>query len=274
MQEEQSMRLTSLDQITQQYRQIYLQPHFDDAALSCGGAIRQQTNFGQKVLVITVLGGLPPDDLQPSLFARQTSQAMSLPESPAAAVAARRAEDEAALGALGADVLWLDYLDAIFRGSPAYYQSNESLFGQVNDSDHALDEELGALFLNIAERAPLTAFYAPLGVGHHVDHQLVCSAADRLAQRKINIKFYEDFPYVTRPGALDARQSELRIPMEYELTEISGQIRDKEEAIALYRSQTPQLFGSEDNMRQALRTYASSLRKTYPGLVMERYWRW
>ena len=268
------MRLTSLDQITQQYRHIYLQPHFDDAALSCGGAMRQQTSFGQRTLVITVFGGQPPEGLQPSPFARQNSQIMSLPESPAAAVAARRAEDEAAVGSLGADVLWLDYLDAIYRGSPALYQSNEALFGLVSDGDHALDEELGALFLTIAERAPLAALYAPLGVGHHVDHQLVCSAADRLAQRRINVKFYEDFPYVSRPGALEARQNELRIPMEYELTEISGQIRDKEEAIALYRSQVPQLFSTEDNMRQALRTYSSSLRRTYPGLLMERYWRW
>ncbi|HEX8995665.1 MAG TPA: PIG-L family deacetylase [Ktedonobacterales bacterium] len=268
------MRLTSIDQITQQYRHIYLQPHFDDAALSCGGAIQQQKRFGQHVLVITVFGGLPPENFQPSGFARQNSQIMSLPEAPRAAVEARRAEDEAALGLLGADVLWLDYLDAIYRGSPAYYQSNEALFGQVNDGDHALDEELGALFLTIAERAPLAAFYAPLGVGHHVDHQLVCSAADRLAQRKLNVKFFEDFPYVSRPGALEARQSELSIPMEFEMTEISGQIREKEEAVALYRSQVPQLFSTEDNMRQALRSYSSSLRRAYPGIMVERYWRW
>ncbi|HZC07141.1 MAG TPA: PIG-L family deacetylase, partial [Ktedonobacterales bacterium] len=158
------MRLTSLDQINQQYRHIYLQPHFDDAALSCGGAIRQQTRFGQQTLVITVFGGMPPESLQASGFARQNSQIMSLPESPAAAIAARRAEDEAAMSSLGADVLWLDYLDAIYRGAPPYYQSNEALFGSVNQGDLALDEELGALFLSIAERAPLAAFYAPLGV--------------------------------------------------------------------------------------------------------------
>jgi len=178
------------------------------------------------------------------------------------------------LTSLGADVLWLDYLEAIYRGTPAYYQSNEALFGPVNQGDLALDEQLGTLFLNLAERAPLAAFYAPLGVGHHVDHQLVCSAADRLAQRKVNVKFFEDFPYVSRPGALEARQSELGIPMEFELTEISGQIRDKEEAIALYKSQVPQLFSTEDNMRQALRAYSSSLRRTYPGIVIERYWSW
>jgi LmbE family N-acetylglucosaminyl deacetylase len=268
------MRLESLDQITQDYRHIYLQPHFDDAALSCGGAIKQQAATGQRTLVITVFGGMPPQDMRASEFALATHAKMALPSSPASATAVRREEDEAAMGLLGADTLWLDYLDAIYRGSPAFYQTNDAIFGTVSQGDTQLDEELGALIAGIAERAPLAAIYAPLGVGHHVDHQLVCSAADRLAQRKLNVKFFEDFPYVTRPGALDERQRELAIPMEFELTEISGQIRDKEEAIALYRSQIPQLFGSEEAMRQALREYSGSLRRAYPGILIERYWRW
>lgn len=268
------MRLESLDQINQHYRHIYLQPHFDDAALSCGGAIKQETATGQRVLVITVFGGIPPQDAGISEFALATHAKMSLPASAASAVGIRREEDEAAIGSLGADTMWLPYLDAIYRGSPALYQSNDAIFGTVAQGDTQLDEELGALFSNIAERAPLAAIYAPLGVGHHVDHQLLCSAADRLAQRKLNIKFYEDFPYVTRPGALEERQRELTIPMEYELAEISGQIRDKEEAIALYRSQVPQLFGTEEAMRQAVREYSGSLRRAYPGILIERCWRW
>jgi LmbE family N-acetylglucosaminyl deacetylase len=268
------MRLDSLDQIDQNYRHIYLQPHFDDAALSCGGAIKQQTTTGQKTLVITVFGGLPTAELDISSFARATHAKMSLPTSARDAVAARREEDEAAVSSLGADTLWLNYLDALYRGSPANYQSDDALFGSVAPGDTALDAELGALVENLAERAPLAAIYAPLGVGRHVDHQLVCSAADRLAQRKANVKFYEDFPYITRAGALEARQRELAIPMEFELAEISGQIRDKEEAVALYRSQIPSLFNTEDAMRQALRSYSGSLRKAYPGIVIERYWRW
>ncbi|HLY31077.1 MAG TPA: PIG-L family deacetylase [Ktedonobacterales bacterium] len=268
------MRLTSLDQIDQNYRHIYLQPHLDDAVLSCGGAITMQTHTGQRVLVVTVFGGVPSADLKPSTFAIQTQQMMSLPASAVEAVQQRRAEDEAALGSLGADVLRLDYLDAIYRGSPAYYQGNEALFGAVNTGDLALDETLSEVFSNIHERAPLAAIYAPLGIGHHVDHQLCCSAADRLAQRKLNVKFYEDFPYVTQPNALEGRQRELAISMEPELVEISGQLRQKEEALALYKSQVTQLFGSEDKMRRALRSYSGSLRRAYPGIYIERYWRW
>lgn len=268
------MELTSLDQITQQYRQVYLQPHFDDAVLSCGGSIRLQTATGNRVLVVTVFGGIPEAGARFSPFVMQTLQKMGLSTDPAEATQQRRAEDQAAVESLGADVLRLDYLDAIFRGTPAYYQGDDALFGSVNPADLSLDEDLANVFLAIHERAPLAALYAPLGVGHHVDHQLCCSAADRLAQRKLNVKFYEDFPYVTNSGALAARQRELNITMEAEMVEISGTIHQKEDAVALYRSQVPDLFGSEEKMIQALNSYSGAIRKTQPGIKVERYWRW
>jgi LmbE family N-acetylglucosaminyl deacetylase len=268
------VELTSLDQINQQYRQIYFQPHFDDAVLSCGGSIGLQTATGNRVLVVTVFGGIPAAGMRANPFVGQTLQNMGLSTDPAEAVRQRRAEDQAAVESLGADVLRLDYLDAIFRGDPAYYQGDDALFGGVNPADLSLDEELAKVFLSIHERAPLAALYAPLGVGHHVDHQLCCSAADRLAQRKLNVKFYEDFPYVTNSGALAARQRELNITMEAEMVEISGTARQKSEAVALYRSQVPSLFGSEDKMTKTLNGYSGSIRKTQPGIMIERYWRW
>lgn len=268
------MQLTSLDQVNQQYRQIYFQPHFDDAILSAGGSIRLQSGTGQRVLLVTVFGGLPQEGAQLSPFAAQNQQRMGLSTDAAESVRRRRAEDMAAAEVVEADVLWLDYLDAIYRGTPASYQNEEALFGQVSAADLALDEQLAGVFLNIHERAPLAALYAPLGVGHHVDHQLCCSAADRLAQRKLNVKFYEDFPYVRRAGALESRQRELGIQMEPELVEVSGTIRAKEEAIAKYTSQVPQLFGSEEQMTSAVRAYSASIRPTYPGIQIERFWRW
>jgi LmbE family N-acetylglucosaminyl deacetylase len=268
------MELTSLDQVNQQYRQVYFQPHFDDAVLSCGGSIGLQTATGNHVLVVTVFGGIPAESARISAFAAQTLQKMGLSTNPAESVRQRREEDQAAVGSLGADVLRLEYLDAIFRGDPAFYQGDDALFGSVNPADLSLDEELAGVFLAIHERAPLAALYAPLGVGHHVDHQLCCSAADRLAQRKLNVKFYEDFPYVANGGALAARQRELNITMEAEMVEISGTVRQKEEAIALYRSQVPSLFGSEETMMKTISSYSGSMRKAQPGIMIERFWRW
>ncbi len=268
------MQLTSLDQVNQQYRHIYLQPHFDDAALSCGGAILLQVATGQKALIVTVFGGLPPEGTRISAFAQQIQQRMSLGIDGAEAVRRRRVEDSTAAGVLGADTLWLDFPEALYRGTPALYQGEDALFGAVNAADLPLDEQLSSVFATIAERAPQAAIYAPLGVGNHVDHQLVCSAADRLAQRKLNVKFYEDFPYITRPNALQARQKALGIQMEPELVEISGLLDGKEEAIKAYASQVPNLFGSEDRLTTALRDYSGSLRHQYPGVMIERYWRW
>ncbi len=267
------MHLSSIDEITPKYRNIYLQPHFDDAALSCGGTLAVQSGAGIRPLIITVFGGLPKDNTI-SPFAAQTLQKMALSGEARTAVEQRRQEDNAALDTLGADTLWLDFPDAIYRGTPPYYPSDQTLFGGVHAGDLELDRQLAETIQAIHQRVPLANIYAPLGVGHHVDHQLCCSAADRLAQQKATVHFYEDFPYVTQPGSLAARQHELGGRMEPELVEISGQIRAKEEAIALYRSQMPQLFQSEDNMRQAVRGYSSTLRRAHPGIQIERYWRW
>ena len=268
------MQLTSLDQITRSYRHIYLQPHFDDAALSCGGTIALQAVTGQRPLVVTVFGGIPAAGTQISAFASQVQQRMGLGLDAAEAVRRRRQEDVNAANVLRADTYWLDFPDAIYRGAPAYYQGDEALFGSVHAGDTPLDEQLAALILTIAERASLAAIYAPLGIGNHVDHQLVCSAADRLAQRKLNVKFYEDFPYVAQQGGPQKRQAALSITMEPELVEISGTLPTKEEAILQYASQVPQLFGSEERLRAMLREYSGALRRTYPGVALERYWRW
>ncbi len=266
------MEITSLEQIDRRYRHIYLSPHLDDAAFSCGGSIGLQTSCGLHVLVITAFAGVPQESQQPSNFASQMHQEGGLPASPHEAVKARRREDKEAISTLGADTFWLDHLDAIYRGNPPYYQNDEALFGQINQNDFILDEQLGAFLLEIYHRARLATFYVPLGVGHHVDHQLCCSAGDRLAQQGANVKFYEDFPYVATPGALETRRRELGSGLEAELVEVSGTLRLKEEALACYKSQISLLFGSPDRMQRSLEDYMASLRPTYPGIEIERFW--
>ena len=93
----------------------------------------------------------------------------------------RRKEDASALDYLEVDYLWLDYLDAIYRGSPAYYSDRDQLIGgDVHPFDATLDRQLAGDLLALQERLPDAVWYAPLGVGRHVDHQIVCSAADQL----------------------------------------------------------------------------------------------
>lgn len=264
------MPLSSIEAIDRHYRHIYLAPHFDDAVLSCGGTLALQQTTGQRPLVITIFGGTGNAQEPLTPFGSQLHREMSLGSTIEDAVERRRAEDNAACELLGADVLHLDFADAPYRG----YGSREALFGAVERFDEDVEAQIAALLLEVHSRAPLAVFYAPLGVGHHVDHQIVCSATDRLVQQKANVKFYEDFPYVAAPGALEARQKELGTKMESDLVEIGYQLPQKIEAIALYRSQVPQLFGSEEQMRQSVDSYAGAIRTRYPGIKIERYWHW
>ncbi len=262
------MILQSIDQIDRHHRQIYLSPHYDDVVFSCGGTLGLQRLASSHTLVITVFGGAGSGALTP--FAAQVQRETGFGASAQEAVTRRKEEDAAACETVGADALWLDFPDALYRG----YDSREALFGTVRPADLNIEEQLAAILLEIRSRSPLAVLYAPLGVGHHVDHQLVCSAADRLNQQGVNIKFYEDFPYVASPGALQDRQSELGLKMEQELTEVSTQLPDRLTAMALYRSQVPQLFGSEEKMRQMVESYTGSIRTHFPGIKIERFWRW
>lgn len=262
------MQLPSIEQIDRHHRQIYLSPHFDDAVFSCGGSLGLQRMAGHQALVVTIFGGAGNAPLTP--YAAQTHRELGFGNTAEEAVARRREEDAAACTHLGADTLWLDFPDALYRG----YGSREALFGTVDRTDVALEGQIAEVLLRIHKQAPLAVIYAPLGIGHHVDHQLVCSAADRLTQQHVNIKFYEDFPYVTAQGALADRQRELGLKMEPEMNEVGAHIPAKVEAIAMYRSQVPQLFGSEEKMRQAVESYSGSLRTFYPGIKIERFWHW
>ena len=51
------------------YDALYLSPHLDDAALSCGGQIAQATRRGARVLIVTVMAGDPPVDVENAYIA-------------------------------------------------------------------------------------------------------------------------------------------------------------------------------------------------------------
>ena len=269
------MQLTNVNEITTKYRHIFLAPHFDDIVYSCGGTLGVQVSSGLRPLVITVFGGVPPQALSPSSFATQVIRRWGTGNTSGvgALVEERRKEDSAALDYLQVDYLWLDYLEAIFRGNPAYYTSEAQIIGgEVHAEDQDIDKELAQLLLDLQARLPDAAWYAPLGVGRHVDHQIVCSAADRLVQRGAKVYFYEDYPYVQRePGALQSRIQELGGAYEYALVEVSEMIPLKIEAATMYASQISSNFTGKETMHKAIEDYAKSIRPVET-VRLERYW--
>ena len=268
------MQLTNLNDITTKYRHIFLSPHLDDVVYSCGGTLGVQLSSGIRPLVITIFAGIPEADTQLSPLATQIHREMgvSLSQGVGAAVETRRKEDAAALDYLQVDYLWLDYTEAIYRGTPAYYTTKEQLIGgDVNNGDLAIDHQLAQDLVTLAERLPDTAWYAPLGIGRHVDHQIVSSAADRLVQRGTKVYLYEEFPYVLKAGAREARIQELGESLEPALVEVSEMLPYRLEAANMYTSQIGPNFGDAATMHKAIDTYTHNIRPVET-IRLERYW--
>lgn len=170
---------------------IYLSPHLDDAVFSCGGLIRQQRARGERVLVVTVFTESPPPDSL-STFARTMQRVWTDQLDP---LAVRRAEDEAAMRALGAEFIHLSHYSAMYRtdADGRHLYQGVSMFGKVNPDESDLAQTLAAQFARLRLDHPTATIYIPLTVGNHVDHQQVNLAARNLPGP---LRYYEDFPYV------------------------------------------------------------------------------
>ncbi len=250
---------------------LYLSPHLDDAVLSCGGLIHRQVQGGDSVLVLTVFGGDPPPGPR-SDFAVLLAHLWEAPEDP---MGVRRAEDRAALQALGASWLHWDYPDCIFRRDPesgeACYPVRDAIFGEVRPADRAalLDELARRLEALCRERKP-AAVYSLLTAGHHVDHQLLQWAARRL-EGEWPVRHYEDYPYVEDPACLQAALRDACGDWRAEIEALAeADMQAKLDAVACYRSQLGVLFGGEAAMRERVSAYARTLVVAGPA---ERYWR-
>jgi LmbE family N-acetylglucosaminyl deacetylase len=188
------MQIEDLSQIGDNYDHIYLSPHLDDAALSCGGAISALHAAGDRVLVVTICTASPAPDAQFNDLAQEFHRRWGL--APAEVVAARLREERRAMEMLGADSYWAGMLDAIYR-YPAAYNSRAALFGTPAPDDPLLPA-LRQLIRALRERVPSAQLYVPLGVGTHVDHQISHTAARDALDGAVLC--YEDMPYAIRPG--------------------------------------------------------------------------
>jgi LmbE family N-acetylglucosaminyl deacetylase len=172
---------------------IYLSPHFDDVALSCGGLVWEQAQIGEMVSIWTVCAGEPPlGDLSP--FAKELHARWEVGQN---APAQRKDEDTRSCHRLGASSRYFSFLDCIYRRHPLtnefMYPSEASLNGPLHAGDIQF---IGTLQEEIRQSLPPNAvLVCPLGFGDHVDHQLTRYAAEGLNRP---LWYYADYPYVIR----------------------------------------------------------------------------
>ena len=264
------MKLSHYTDIRASHRHAFLSPHFDDAVYSCGGMLSTYVHNGIHPLVITVFAGIPPSTIELSSYALALYKRKYYIQDPEHMTLRRRIEDRNALDYLQVDYLHLDYLDAIYRGTPPFYTERAQVVGgAIHPADTWIVAHLFQDLSLVHARFPDLTWYAPLGVGLHVDHQMVFLAATHLLQAGATVRFYEDFPYVMKEGALQKRLEvgQSLHPLNVDITPV---LQYRCEAASRYLSELP-IFGSALDLYARMKEYTSSILPEKP-ISLERYW--
>lgn len=250
-------------------RHLFLSPHFDDAIFSCGGTIAQLQRDGQAVTIITVMGGGLPVPLPDTPLIQELHARWKAGDDP---IMRRQAEDQAAVAHLGATLLSLPIPDCIYRTAEgqALYPDALSLWGDIHPQDK-LEQWLGEAESLHEVLMSAQFIYAPLGVGNHVDHQIVQRWGLHLVTvyPHLTLQFYTDFPYMKDSSKISAALLRVETTMQPRWIYLSHEdIQRKVEAMACYASQISTFWTDHKDMK---RDVELSFR-VQPDLWGERYW--
>lgn len=250
-------------------RVVILSPHLDDAALSCGGLLHALQGRVSTLVVSICCGTLrvTAADGSKKLPHRRGHVSPQL----------RRREDIAAMHSVNADFVHLSFSDGIYRRSPLtgklIYRNERERWDSPRVDDMAHIEELYLVLRRICLDLGGILLLSPMGIGHHVDHQITAQVAVRLAAAGASLMFYEDFPYVADPrigrGDRDGPRealARLRLaPARHYAVPVD--VDGKMALLRHYASQVSALFGDDDGMRARITGYQ------HAKLPSEFYWR-
>jgi LmbE family N-acetylglucosaminyl deacetylase len=168
---------------------IFLSPHLDDAVFSCGGLLSYLAEQGVPTKIVTVFSDQISDPAKFTEYARSLHARWGTGDEP---YRARKIEDTNACRLLHAEQVHLGFHDCIYRtlpdGSPVVSSDNQ-LFGDINPGEEGLIRSVAKKIANIGTGKCVCV--CPLGLGHHIDHQITRRAAE------MNLKplYYADLPY-------------------------------------------------------------------------------
>jgi LmbE family N-acetylglucosaminyl deacetylase len=231
-------------------RWIYISPHFDDAVLSAGGLIYEQTKSGVPVEIWTILAGIPAYS-ELSTFA-QVMHHLWGTSSAEETVRLRRAEDVKAASIVGAKTAHFEFLDCLYRrgknGDWLYADVYVPLHEENADMPQQVAEAIESRLL------PDDILAGPLALGSHVDHILVRRGLEMLDHRLL---YYADIPYLfNNPDTLSPITAGMR-ENGYTVTEAG--LRSWQEAVNAYSSQLSTLYDGPEGLLEAIRLYCKRM---------------
>lgn len=173
------------DSVMKDRTHIFLSPHLDDAAISCGGLISKLSTQGSTVCVVGVYDAASEADIR--ISPNKTLES---------AKKMRQEEDRRALHPLGVETVHLGMTSRSNREPPL--KNDLRVFTAPKEGAKAYRNvtSLRKKLNELLEGKENVNLYCPLGAGNHFDHVEVFYAVygmrNELARRKINILFYED----------------------------------------------------------------------------------
>jgi LmbE family N-acetylglucosaminyl deacetylase len=179
---------------------VVLAPHLDDAVLWCGALLTHAASR-TSVTVVTFFseGGPAPYTMAARRYLRQAGG-----RDADAVFSSRRDQDRAALEPLGITCVHAGLSEALFRLPQLAhiypFRRAHVTSGRIAGADAGTLREVREIIQRVAGSGPTLAL-APLGVGGHVDHILVRTAAQSSGAP---VAYYRDFPGQRRDPAAEA----------------------------------------------------------------------
>jgi len=225
-------------------RYIFISPHLDDIALSCGGLVNHLANKKHDVLICTIFSG-SPQSFELSDFAQSLHKRWNLPLD---APKIRRKEDKLACKVLESKFMHFGIPDCIYRkdsnGDPIV-KKEEDLYQQIPASQLFLVNQIFRKFQKIINSDDIVV--SPLAIGDHLDHRITKAAIQQFSDHKM--LFYEDYPYVMKSNNKHSNLPDFD-PIYFHLDDEN--IRKWHTAISQYRSQISTFWKSENHMKNEI----------------------
>jgi LmbE family N-acetylglucosaminyl deacetylase len=229
-------------------RTIYFSPHLDDAVLSAGGWIYDQTQAGHSVEIWTFMCGFP-EGTELTDFAKRLHKLWGT-TSAEDTIRVRRAEDQRAVALVGAKAVHFDFLDCIYRrGRDGEFLYRDAII-RPNPAEADLPAQIAQTM--IAWLKPDDLVITQLAIGGHVDHIIMRSAAELLRR---SLVWVADIPYLLNyPDDLSSKTAGMKDSVQ-PISEAG--LKVWQNAIEMYVSQFSTLFDSPEIMRQKISGYWS-----------------
>lgn len=220
---------------------LAISPHLDDAVMAVGATLAALAEAGREVIVCTVFAGQPQPPFSPVAMAFHADCGLGLD-----AVDQRRDEDLRALDIIGAEVVHLPHLDAIYRPRVTGWlcEAPRAMFDRGLPTEPDLRSSIAADLIRLIRGLQPAELWTCAAIGDHVDHRLTRMVTTEVAKgASLAPVLWAGLPYAI---ALDV-PSGVR-PLVFEAVN-GGHLQRKLGAIEQYSSQIRMLWPDGEDWR-------------------------